>query len=217
MTYYCYPCDRSFVSQNSYNQHVNNSSAHRQSYDYYSEEEPEPEFECDACYSRFYTSKSREQHHAASHRDRYCVPCKRMFMNANNLMQHQHSRAHVGSTLKCPFCSATSATASGVVIHLESGSCSSGVNRQKINAEIRRLDQNHVITNRLLTYPSSSTTTTATNRSWNGYAYECYLCSRQTASLDALNKHLNSPAHEQNVSISTSFGLRFFGSLEVPY
>ncbi|KAM3065464.1 hypothetical protein ACMFMG_011648 [Clarireedia jacksonii] len=121
-----------------------------------------------------------------------------MFMNSNNLMQHQHSRAHVGSSLKCPFCTSTHATASGVVIHLESGSCSSGVNRQKINAEIRRLDQNHVITNRLLTYPSS-TTSTATNRSWNGYAFECYLCSRQTATLGALNKHLNSPAHEQNL------------------
>lgn len=39
----------------------------------------------------------------------------------------------------------------------------------------------------------------ATERSWNGYGYECYLCHREFGSLTGLNQHLKSPAHEQNL------------------
>lgn len=41
--------------------------------------------------------------------------------------------------------------------------------------------------------------TIATERSWNGYSYECCLCPRTFGSLQALNNHLKSPAHEQNL------------------
>lgn len=73
------------------------------------------------------------------------------------------------------------------------------MNRQRINAEIRRLDRNHVITTRLIEYPSSNSNTIASERSWNGYQYECALCARGFNTLSALNQHLNSPAHEQRL------------------
>lgn len=41
--------------------------------------------------------------------------------------------------------------------------------------------------------------TIATNKSWNGYAFECYLCSRDFGSLRGLNNHLRSPAHDQEL------------------
>ncbi|ESZ97220.1 hypothetical protein SBOR_2385 [Sclerotinia borealis F-4128] len=198
---YCHPCDRYFASERSYDQHIENSSAHyvESSSDEYSSSDEELQFECDGCYDLLWSLDARENHHVFAHSDRYCIPCERMFGNENNLMQHQHSKVHMGTSIKCPFCPTNYPTASALIIHLESGSCPSGMNRARINAEIRRLDSNHIITSRLLEYPSSNTPSIATQRSWNGQYYECYLCSRQCTTLQALNQHLQSPAHEQKV------------------
>jgi hypothetical protein len=38
----------------------------------------------------------------------------------------------------------------------------------------------------------------ATERTFNGTAYECYLCHRTFRTLDALNTHISSPAHDAN-------------------
>lgn len=70
-----------------------------------------------------------------------------------------------------------------------------------MDAWIRQNDPNHLITKKLLTYgdlDEDQTAVAATNRSWNGYAFECYLCHRTFASLPSLNQHLRSPAHEEN-------------------
>ncbi|KAA8576012.1 hypothetical protein EYC84_006175 [Monilinia fructicola] len=158
MAYYCYPCNRNFNSKKSYDQHIENSNAHRNyessSDDEYAFEYEEPEYECDGCYASFRSTRAREQHHIAKHGDRYCKPCNRMFGDANQLKQHQRSKLHLGSSLECPFCPTQYPTASALIIHLESGTCSSGLNRRRINAEIRRLDPNHVITTRQIEYYS---------------------------------------------------------------
>ncbi|KAF7867169.1 hypothetical protein EAF04_005253 [Stromatinia cepivora] len=199
---FCSPCGRYFNNEHGYYQHVENSSAHGSS-EYsegrYSSSNEEPEFECEGCDTWFWSSKVREDHYISQHGHRYCRPCKLMFQNENNLMQHQHSKIHQGSAMKCPFCPTHYPTASALIIHLESGSCPSGMNRQKINAEIRRLDSRHVITTPQIEYPSSSSTSIATQRSWNGYRYECALCSREFNTLQGLNGHLRSPVHEQKI------------------
>ncbi|MCJ1283662.1 hypothetical protein MMC26_002993 [Xylographa opegraphella] len=91
-----------------------------------------------------------------------------------------------------------------MTIHLESGTCVSGITRHMINDKIRANDQNHLITQRLLTYPddngqSGRAETWATTAAWNGHGYECYFCSKQFGSLQGLNQHLSSPAHEQKI------------------
>ncbi|TGO10716.1 hypothetical protein BTUL_0127g00150 [Botrytis tulipae] len=200
--YYCDPCDRYFNSDNSYNQHVENSSAHRNfepSDDGYYSSNAEPEFECSGCDSWFWSSVARENHHISQHGHRYCTPCKRMFMNENNLMQHQHSKVHQGFPMKCPFCPTQYTTASALIIHLESGRCPSGSNRERINAAIRHLDKNHVITTPLMEYSSPSFTNIATERSWNGLCYECSMCHRGFNTLQGLNGHLRSPVHDQRM------------------
>ncbi|KAF8979930.1 zinc finger protein, partial [Cyathus striatus] len=40
-----------------------------------------------------------------------------------------------------------------------------------------------------------------TKRSWNGYAYECYLCHDIFHSLPGLNAHLESPKHDTKMYI----------------
>lgn len=110
------------------------------------------------------------------------------------------SRKHMDNPIECPYCKRDFTTASGVVIHLESGNCSSGINRRMINETISRLDRNNVITNRMITMPGyNAGETIATERSWNGQCYACYLCSKGFASLGALNNHMGSPVHEQAI------------------
>jgi len=74
---YCNLCDRSFPHWAAYNQHIENSAAHRSHGSY----------ECQFCDRDFYSEQSRHQHYCSSHSSRYCVDCKRTFMNENNLMQ----------------------------------------------------------------------------------------------------------------------------------
>jgi hypothetical protein len=106
----------------------------------------------------------------------------------------------MGSSITCPWCKNNYTTASGLTIHLESGSCTSGLNRQKINQIVQQLDRNNVITRPMITMPGyDNIETIATDRSWNGSGYECYLCRREFGTLQGLNNHLKSPVHEQNI------------------
>ncbi|KAK9483922.1 hypothetical protein V1527DRAFT_238797 [Lipomyces starkeyi] len=188
---HCYPCDRWFNSPHAYNQHVQTSIAHQCG---------GMEWECEVCDRTFATERARHQHysHAAGHS--YCVSCERIFMNENSLMQHMHSKAHMSNSIQCPFCKKSFTTASGVTIHLESGTCSSGLDRTKINTLVRQLDRNNVITRPMLTMPGyENVETIATELAWNGYGYQCYLCTKQFQYLHALNNHLKSPVHQQNM------------------
>jgi hypothetical protein len=104
----------------------------------------------------------------------------------------------MGGSIECPFCKNAFTTASGVTIHLESGACTSGLNRTKINNPVRQLDRNNVITRPMIMMPDySSVEIMATDRAWNGYGYQCYLCPNVFTTLHGLNSHIKSPVHEQ--------------------
>jgi hypothetical protein len=93
-------------------------------------------------------------------------------------------------------------TASGVAYHLESASCprARNANRETIYKLVNARDTSGVITNKLLTWDNGSNADyVATNASWNGYYFECYLCHHQFTSLIGLNRHLSSPTHKQKL------------------
>lgn len=129
-----------------------------------------------------------------------------MFISTNNLRAHERSSIHAGRNVLCPLkgCGRAFVSRSALVIHLESGTCASGMNRRMIDDLVGRLDRNGVLTDpsRLLeggpgTRGVEVTGVWATDRAWNGRDYECYLCTRYRGfrSLAALNQHLQSPAH----------------------
>ena len=65
---------------------------------------------------------------------------------------------------------------------------------------VHQLDRDNVITRPMISLPGySNVETIATDRAWNGRAYECYLCTREFTSLNGLNNHIKSPVHEQNI------------------
>ncbi|KAJ7800778.1 hypothetical protein B0H14DRAFT_2218195, partial [Mycena olivaceomarginata] len=93
---------------------------------------------------------------------------------------------------------------SALILHLESGGCKSGADRQKINRYVCEYDTQNVITNPacLLTCGDDSEITyVASARAWNGTAYECYLCHGCYRTLAALNQDLNSPRHQEKIYI----------------
>ncbi|KAG6811273.1 hypothetical protein H0H92_008267 [Tricholoma furcatifolium] len=98
-----------------------------------------------------------------------------------------------------------------MLLHLEAGTCVSGVTRRIVDNTVREWDRNNLITDprRMIAGPSSSfsntldTTTTyyATAAAWNGSRYECYLCHSGFTTLHGLNQHLASPRHQQGVYV----------------
>lgn len=116
------------------------------------------------------------------------------------------SQKHVSKELKCTTqdCGMRFTSPANLALHLDQGNCVSGMNYRKVNESIVRYDRNNIITNlaRLITGSFSYNATTgytATQRCWNGCAYECYLCNRKFTQLQHLNQHLNSPRHEEKL------------------
>lgn len=119
------------------------------------------------------------------------------------------SSIHNDRDVMCPMrgCSMSFVSASAMMLHLDQGSCVSGMDRNKVNQLAVKYDRNSVITNpnRLLTAGSSSgsilTTTTyiVSDRAYNGSAWECYLCNREFRRKVDLTKHLNSPRHQEKI------------------
>ncbi|KAJ5618716.1 hypothetical protein N7528_006827 [Penicillium herquei] len=185
----CETCDKVFLDQHGCNQHMASTNHWA------------PKFPCETCSGVFASNHALQNHMAAKrHWKNYCKSCDRQFQNENNLRAHLNSKVHRGTNMKCPFCLTGFVTASGVSHHLETGSCpkAPNLNRQTIAKMIRRLDTQGIIANKQLEWHEEENVEyTVTNRAYNGYNWECYLCHREFGSARALTQHLNSPAHAQ--------------------
>ncbi|KAI0249119.1 hypothetical protein BJV78DRAFT_1103694, partial [Lactifluus subvellereus] len=211
----CDDCDIDFASFNSREQHYVDSSNHHYckacSQDFNSEAGLWTHFEadhhaCRPCFKIFDTHAGLQEHDREVHV--YCTDCQRSFQNQNNLRQHLSSKLHRPSTVLCPGrgCNRSFTSPARLVLHFESGTCPSGMTREELNRLVVRADRNNVITNpaRLLGGPSGyepppSAKVWATDRSWNGEAYECFLCNSTFRTLAGLNQHLQSPFHERKI------------------
>lgn len=155
----------------------------------------------------FYNETYLHQHGQQEHP--YCESCERPFRSQNNLETHLKSSAHQPRTLVCPGrkCSKRFISGAALILHLESGACRSGMTRDRINRLAVQFDPTNVITNpaRLLqgpdgyALPQKTITTIATSLAWNGRKFECFLCHREYQTLAALNQHLDSPAHDDEI------------------
>ncbi|KAH9971824.1 hypothetical protein BGW80DRAFT_420889 [Lactifluus volemus] len=148
---------------------------------------------CHECFKLFNTRDELRKHDRDVHT--YCTDCQQTFMNQNNLKQHLLSNYHNPSTLTCPGlnCNRSFSSSARLMLHLESGSCPSGMTRKELDRRVVGADRNNVITNpsRLLCGPSGceppvTTRVWATARSYNGESYECFLCHATYRTLAAL-------------------------------
>ncbi|KAG2421807.1 hypothetical protein HFD88_005783 [Aspergillus terreus] len=212
----CETCDRVFRTQRACDQHMD-------ALDHWA-----VEYECDTCDRTFRSQAAADQHmRALGHYTNYCKACDRHFQNENNLRMHLNSKIHRGQSITCPFCKAHYTTASGLTHHLERGSCPNapGLNRESIYRMVSARDPGGTITNRQIGWrDEDSGVYKATNRAFNGYLWECYICHKEFNTDTSLNQHLNSPAHKQKVyrcpNVNSVCGKQFstlaalFGHLE---
>ncbi|TFY54250.1 hypothetical protein EVG20_g9784 [Dentipellis fragilis] len=163
-------------------------------------------FACRFCRTSHKTEAARKEHFSEKHL--YCEPCNRLFQSKSNLDSHLSSSVHQPRNVFCPGrgCNRAFVSASALVLHFESGICPSGLTRQELNRLVVRADRDNLITNpeRLIAGPDGArapptTTTWATELSWNGDAYQCFLCNRCFGKLVSLNSHLQSPRHEEKI------------------
>lgn len=116
-----------------------------------------------------------------------------------------NSSVHQPKDVPCAFrhlgCTKYSVSKSAMILHLENGRCTSGADRGMIDSFVRQKDRRNIITvpRRLLTDGGERRHFIATERSWNGDAYECVLCHKTFRALDDLNRHLASPKHQEKM------------------
>ncbi|KAF9260837.1 hypothetical protein L218DRAFT_871531 [Marasmius fiardii PR-910] len=207
----CGDCDKDFASFHALQQHYVQSPRHSycQRCDDHFDDDDELEEHyldehhfCPKCRQFFTNQYGLEEHFRQSERHHYCADCKREFQSESNLRSHRNSSIHQPKNVKCPFspCNMTFVSRSALLLHLEGGRCPSRVDRDTVNRVVQLLDKNNVITDpRLITGPDQNAKFSATEKSWNGYAYECYICHSTYRTLPALNQHLASPRHEAKV------------------
>ncbi|KAH9941425.1 hypothetical protein B0H21DRAFT_697029 [Amylocystis lapponica] len=208
----CYHCDRDFTSSHGLVQHYVQSSQHhycqRCEEHFEDDEDLEEHFEddhhyCRVCNQFFRNDFGLQEHNRQKHY--YCAPCRQYFQNQSNLDSHTRSSKHQPRAFPCcgPGCEKSFVSVSARTAHWESGACVSGLTRERLNRLAIKYDRNNVITNpsRLIGGRQGTVVTDmwATERTWNGYAYECILCFRTFPELSRLNAHLHSPAHEDRI------------------
>ncbi|KAG8747558.1 hypothetical protein FRC10_000694 [Ceratobasidium sp. 414] len=219
---WCGSCEREFDTYASLRQHWLNSSLHNFcgfcnkdfKHEYQLDQHNNQCHEyCDPCNSWLDTADEMQDHDIEVHN--FCVQCQQYFRSLNNLKNHLNSSRHVPKTIPCPGvgCGKKFISTAGLVLHLEAGTCVSGVTRQHVANTVTRLDRNHLITNPNRMITGSTESYQATQRAWNGHSYECYLCHKEFRTLIALNQHLASSIHEQAVyrcpTLGTGCKLKF--------
>jgi DNA-directed RNA polymerase subunit RPC12/RpoP len=111
------------------------------------------------------------------------------------------SLVHRGKNVTCLVCQSKFVTVAGLAQHYEMGGCKVKITRQQIrqaidNWESKNNIQGYITKPMIEWHGSNVTDVYATERSFNGRGYECYLCHREFNRLMDLNRHLKSPAHE---------------------
>ncbi|KDR70427.1 hypothetical protein GALMADRAFT_254864 [Galerina marginata CBS 339.88] len=205
--FYCGTCSLSFVSLTTLEAHVNSpdhlgasvGAIFLDGRDIASKAEIDIiEFYCELCDLIFVDVSSLNHHLSDIRKHNWCFLCSSDFRRAKSLRQHKRSLAHRVRSLKCPLCEALFKSPSGVASHIESG-CH-GYTRHDVTAAIHCMEVVPNISIKRVTGPPSNTTllaSVATQSSFNGKTYGCSLCRKKFRTLQGLNGHLNSPAHDE--------------------
>ncbi|KAI6587382.1 hypothetical protein MCOR12_009520, partial [Pyricularia oryzae] len=90
---------------------------------------------------------------------------------------HMTSKIHRGSSVQCLLCIKAYITATGIVNHLESGTCpnTQNLSRDAFYRFVRSRDAQGVILKKLIGWTGEAEYK-VTVHTWNGFGYECYLC-----------------------------------------
>ncbi|KAH8990416.1 hypothetical protein EDB86DRAFT_1774917 [Lactarius hatsudake] len=214
--WYCTVHDLVFKSVAGLRSHYKENSDHHYCFecegDFHNEDElwdhlVEDHKACGDCHEVFNSYSELQRHEYEVHM--YCAKCDRGFQSESNLRHHLNSKLHRPSTVLCPGpkCNRSFVSPAALTHHFESGACRSGMTREQLNHLVVRADGKNYITNpaRLIGEPPGgyeppmTISAWATELSWNGTKYECFLCHSTFKTLGRLDQHLQSPTHDQKI------------------
>lgn len=133
----------------------------------------------------------------------YCAPCKRSFKSAGNLDAHLRSATHQPKVVACSCkgCESRFVSLAAVILHIETGICSSGVTRADVNKFVRLYNANHksvidmLIPRRDIVTEGRAVVEPVTNGNTQ-LRYQCSICRAKFRSNTAATSHVESPKHE---------------------
>ncbi|KAK6507771.1 hypothetical protein TWF481_006194 [Arthrobotrys musiformis] len=105
MAAYCRRCQRSFVHNRAFQDHLDDSSRHNF---------------CFVCDADFPDSDGRDQHQRDQHNA--CSDCDRAFDTPSQLSAHLRSEKHAGRQYSCA-CNEDFSSPAGILLHIERGGC----------------------------------------------------------------------------------------------
>ncbi|RDH32361.1 hypothetical protein BDQ94DRAFT_159994 [Aspergillus welwitschiae] len=170
--YICSICDRYFRTDGALFAHCRATTRHEWSTDFESNQDLRDHLvgyhhACLECNIFLESAEGLRSHDISDHC--LCDVCDKYFSNENNLrMKHQ------AKTLECYGCYHNFKSFSGMLIHLESGACSSGVTEDTVDDLAKECYQ-------------SRRYTVETDGGWR---YECPECEKEFTKLSALYQHV---------------------------
>ncbi|CAG9990714.1 unnamed protein product [Clonostachys byssicola] len=183
----CSRCDRYFNSPLAMEQHIRDSPKHNicgacnDDFELREDLEEHCEYWHDYCRhcSRFFDSaEDLDQHDVLQHD--MCIVCGRYFISENNLRYHKLT--HVDKTIGCRGCERDFVTHFAMTLHLEEGTCSSGVDQGRVTELAFQC--------RLSQYYASSK---------GGFDFECPSCTVPFSYMSGLFQHVQSEACDEEL------------------
>ncbi|CAP79196.1 Pc06g02030 [Penicillium rubens Wisconsin 54-1255] len=139
MASYCPRCQKSFTFVSARQQHIRDSLNHHVCHiypsppNYATEDELDEHLQdehniCVTCDKQFNTPRQLVQHDVAKHN--MCMTCRKYYTSPAN--RNSHMITHVEKNIICPGCSSRFSRDSAVLLHLEAGTCVSGVDIEDV-------------------------------------------------------------------------------------
>ncbi|KAL3435051.1 hypothetical protein BDV09DRAFT_81993 [Aspergillus tetrazonus] len=194
--HFCTRCQKGFGTVQAKQRHISDSLKHHpcslcsSPTDYPTKEELNEHLEydhnvCTACDRQFKSPGQLVQHDVDKHN--MCQTCRRYFSSPSNLKSHKitHARRDIG----CPGCSRQFPMNSAMMLHLEAGTCTSGVDLDEINHLAFECYQAQ-------SYKSSNT----------NFNFECPTCQTPFLFMSGLLQHIESDCCEEELGSESLLG-----------
>ncbi|KAJ5022570.1 hypothetical protein J3E73DRAFT_434043 [Bipolaris maydis] len=206
---YCHRCDRTFDTGRARDQHYDASARHHicdvcrfdgSSYDESVQHNRSTlhRIMCDGCDDDGWWILDSQAYKDHLRNDNVCTTCERHFDSLNNLRHHK--LVHLKPSVECYGCTRSFTTYSGMIIHLESGTCASSIDILDLNKSAAMCYQWQKFLDE--EYRDDILSCYDLEEEYDGavYPFKCLECDTTFSKLSGLFQHVGSGSCEQRLN-----------------